>query len=73
MIRERKWRKKAEKASWPGGTSTVGHPSNVATGMGAKVEVSSDWDMLEILGADNRREVKKPEKTALRERVQQKD
>lgn len=56
-----------------GGTSTVGHPSSMATGMGAKVAVPSDWDMLEMLGADNRREVKKPEEAALREGVQQKD
>lgn len=53
--------------------SAIGHPSNVATGMGAKVAVPNDWDMLEMLGADNRRGVKKPVETALRERVQHKD
>lgn len=40
---------------------------------GSKSGVSNDRGMLEMLGADNRREVKKPEETALGERVQQKD
>lgn len=35
--------------------------------------VPSDWDMLEMLGANNRGEVKKPEQPVLRGRVQQKD
>jgi len=48
---------------------SVQHPSSMATAVGAKAAVSSGWDVLEMLGV----EVKKPEETALRERVQQKD
>lgn len=73
MTRERRWWKGAERAVLMGQPLLVTHPSNRATGMGAKVVVPSEKDMLEMLGADNKRVVINPEETASKERVQEKD